>query len=341
MITGIAYSTTYNVYAVIYDQSGRHTTTSVQNVSTLTAVAAIGTTGYKNLQSAVNAATSNQTVTLLSSTTENVNIASGKVLTINLNGNTLTGIGEALVNNGTLTIGGGTVKGGGTSKAVVNNKIITINDGTYTAATDNNNQTFWNSQNAQATIKNGNFSNSGGLVSGGAIASSGTLTIENGSNISVSGYWAIHSNGTLTINGGKFTGTQYGVVVSGGTTNINYGTIISNQDGIGLTAGTVTINKGGPSNVGPTIEGNQFGISIYDGYTANINAYGGTITGKNQDGIATIGKGGTINIGNGTTCPTIKGKGWGVAVNTSGIGLNLHNCTSYLSGGYGPYYKKS
>lgn len=81
-----------------------------------TDVAAIGDVGYVTLQEAITAASNDDTVVLLKDATENINIPSGKKMTLDINGKTLTGTGETsvIINKGNLIVKGnnGIITGG-------------------------------------------------------------------------------------------------------------------------------------------------------------------------------------------------------------------------------------
>ena len=121
-----------------------------------TGAAEIGDTQYSSVQAAVTAAKSGDTVTMNHSSVEDVVIPSGKTVTLDLNGMTLTGktaaaskamtsgetgvpfIQAAITNAGTLTVtGSGTVRAAGKYDAALFNKAdaaATLNGGTFTDA---------------------------------------------------------------------------------------------------------------------------------------------------------------------------------------------------------------
>ena len=91
---------------------------------------------YSTVQSAINSAT-NVTVKVLANVTESLSIASGKTVTLNLNGKTITYAGRVLDTRGTTTINGsGTLKGTGTSveSSVVNYGTLTLSSITITSS---------------------------------------------------------------------------------------------------------------------------------------------------------------------------------------------------------------
>ena len=105
-ITGGTFTSDVSAYVpdrYIYNSE----TKTVEPLGETNAVAKIGGTYYKTLADAVTAADTT-TVTLLKDTTENVTIPTGKTITLDLNGKTLSGGKNnnkaALLNNGTVTI---------------------------------------------------------------------------------------------------------------------------------------------------------------------------------------------------------------------------------------------
>ena len=99
-------------------------------------VAQIGDAKYSTLQAAVTAAgTTPSTITLLKDTKEDITIANGQTITLDLSDFTLTNqSGHTITNNGTLTIeGSGTVDNVTHAKAALwNNATVTLNGGNFT-----------------------------------------------------------------------------------------------------------------------------------------------------------------------------------------------------------------
>lgn len=95
-----------------------------------TVVAKIGEQGYATLQAAVEAATDGQTIVLVASTAEDITVANGKDITIDLNGKTVKN-----VTSDTITVALGaklTITGTGTVDNVTHGKAALINNGTAT-----------------------------------------------------------------------------------------------------------------------------------------------------------------------------------------------------------------
>ena len=173
--------------------------------------------GYDTLAAAIAAAESGATVKLLADVNENVEIAAGKNLTLDLNGFTLNG-------------------GTGTNKAALTNYgTITITD---------------SSEAKTGTIKRDDIGTVG-ETSYYVILNQGTMTIESGNVINNSGYKKANSTGsmvgsslicngdcnggsTLTINGGTFTQYNFIAIKNGalGVLNVTGGMITSNHSAI-------------------------------------------------------------------------------------------------------------
>lgn len=186
-------------------------------LKTVEAVASVGSKQYGSLQAAIDAATAGQTVTLLTNVNENVEIAAGKELTLDLNGKTLSG-------------------GTGTAKAAL------YNLGTITIRDSSAAQT--------GTIKR----DDAGIedeTSYYVIRNEGTMTIESGNVINNSGYRKTNPTGsmigsslicngdcdggsTLTIKGGTFTQNNFIAIKNGalGVLHVTGGTITSNHSAI-------------------------------------------------------------------------------------------------------------
>lgn len=202
---------------------------------------------YDSLAEAIAAAEAGQTVRLLTNATEDVTIAENKVLTLDLNGFTLTNTegSHTIVNNGTLTImdskGNGTVDNVTHARAaIVNYGTMTLAGGTYTRSLENpeNNKdsgggnsfyTILNDKGGSLTIKDGvtvtnvgHFSSM--ICNGNDAVEDTTLTIEGG--LFSGGINTIKNGefGKLTINGGSFTNATQCVVMNWNEASITCGT---------------------------------------------------------------------------------------------------------------------
>ena len=201
---------------------------------------------YDSLAEAIAAAEAGQTVRLLTNATEDVTIAENKVLTLDLNGFTLTNTegSHTIVNNGTLTImdskGNGTVDNVTHARAaIVNYGTMTLAGGTYTRskecgktpydANGNSFYTILNDKGGSLTIKDGvtvtnvgHFSSM--ICNGNDAVEDTTLTIEGG--LFSGGINTIKNGefGKLTINGGSFTNATQCVVMNWNEASITGGT---------------------------------------------------------------------------------------------------------------------
>lgn len=203
---------------------------------------------YTSLAEAIAAAEAGQTVRLLADATEDVTIAENKVLTLDLNGFTLTNTegSHTIVNNGTLTIkDSSAVKSGKVDNvtharaAIVNYGTMTLAGGTYTRskecgktpydANGNSFYTILNDKGGSLTIKDGvTVTNEGHFSSmicnGNDAVEDTTLTIEGG--LFSGGINTIKNGefGKLTINGGSFTNATQCVVMNWNEASITGGT---------------------------------------------------------------------------------------------------------------------
>ena len=212
------------------------------------------------------------TIKLGADITASITIASGKTITLDLNGHKLTNEAgkHTITNNGTLTITGtGTVDNvSHACAAIVNNGTATLNGGTYTRSkenSDNNKEdakgnsfyTILSDNGATMTINEGvtvtNVGNFSSMIRNGGTSAS-TLII-NGGTFS-GGLNAIKNDeaGVLTINGGDFSNTSQFVVMNWHKTTINGGSFkaLSSAEAVLFTAkyaenkavGELTIKNG-------------------------------------------------------------------------------------------------
>lgn len=136
------------VYIQVSDASGNAAIVSADvGTASENAVASVGTAKYDTLAAAIAAAGNGQTVTLLKDVTENITIAEGDTITLNLNGKNITNAATqapTITNNGTLTITGiGTIDNQARTDsnhyllpAILNNGTATLNGGTFTRSLD-------------------------------------------------------------------------------------------------------------------------------------------------------------------------------------------------------------
>ncbi len=183
------------------------------------------------------------TIKLGADITASITIASGKTITLDLNGHKLTNEAgkHTITNNGTLTITGtGTVDNvTHQHAAIVNNGTATLNGGTYTRSkenSDNNKEdakgnsfyTILSDNGATMTINEGvtvtNVGHFSSMICNGGTSASTSTMIINGGTFN-GGLNAIKNDeaGVLTINGGDFSNTSQFVVMNWHKTTINGG----------------------------------------------------------------------------------------------------------------------
>ena len=227
-------------------------------------VAAVGGIGYVSLQTAINAAGSGATVTLLKDTSETVNIAEGKDIVLDLNGKTLTSdkASTATVSNdGTVRITS-SVEGGKITRGTTRYYVI-LNHGTMTI-------------DGAVTVENTNGSDTSSLIDNGwynpADRPEGkyaVLTIDGGEFVTATPI-AIKNDefGRLTVNGGTFTATNQSVQ-NWGYAELHGGHFTSQV--IGWSYDNMPDDK-----YGTVIDGGKYdsGVgSIYSGATGNVMGY--------------------------------------------------------------------
>ena len=308
-INELSPNTKYYAKITVYDVAG-NSNTSTTSFTTKAAVAQVGSTYYTSAQNAVNSISSSGTVKLVNNTTEIVEIASGKNITLDLNGKTITG---KIKNNGTLILSGGTVNGSEQKyeHGIENNGTATINSGTYKGyyqgvinykgTTTIKGGTFYGSQYDGVLAKTGTVNIYNGTFSGGhsgaySGTTSGTLKISGGTFTSGSvgaigsdggevivtagtfkgvGAHAFYSKaGNIYIKGGTFTTTTEidAFTVKAGTVEISGGSITGGLSGFAINSGKVTVTGG-------TFRGNKYNGFWNDTATVYIN--GGNFSGKN------------------------------------------------------------
>lgn len=223
-------------------------------------------------------ATNNLVIKLAADSTKTFTIAEGEVMTINLNGNTLTNVeGSAtVVNSGTLTIsdrtGTGTIDGTTHKKAAIENKAgatLIIESGIITRSAEASTSPSDSGGNSYYVIDN-----------------SGTLIINGGEIRGKSFYSSLIRNigpdSKLIVNGGKLTNNF--IVLKNddeGTMEINNGVITcAAEKGSALQNwGKATIN-GGTFNAEADLARSLWASTWSDDYTSETIINGGTFNGK-------------------------------------------------------------
>ena len=256
------------------------------------AVAQVDGGYYDSLQDAINAAERGETVVLLKDTTENVTIASGKDLQLDLNGKTLT---ETTYMD---------VQG-----------VLTIKDSTATSAPQ------ISSNYETVTYQSGKIANTG---TGILVSNGGELTLESGCVHSTSGNginvngntnmegWENAIDSAVTITGGYVHSREYGIGVygNGAVVNVEGGVVVaddngaiagngsynsdSNGDGVKDNYGGTEINIRGGTVIGHIVSPGYIAVGIYHPQNGELNISGGTIYADNGVGICI--RNGSLNI---------------------------------------------
>ena len=274
--------------AVFYDGESDSSTQG----SGLEMVAEVNGYQYSTIQSAIESAEAGQTVTLLKDTTENVTIASGKDLQLDLNGKTLT---ETTYMD---------VQG-----------VLTIKDSTATSAPQ------ISSDYETVTYQSGKIANTG---TGILVSNGGELTLESGCVHSTSGNginvngntkmegWENAIDSAVTITGGYVHSREYGIGVygNGAVVNVEGGVVVaddngaiagngsynsdSNGDGVKDNYGGTEINIRGGTVIGHIVSPGYIAVGIYHPQNGELNISGGTIYADNGVGICI--RNGSLNI---------------------------------------------
>ena len=254
------------------------------------ALASVGDSKYQSLTDAIDAAQDGQTVTLLADATEDVTIAAGKNIVLDLGGKTLTNTnaGKAtltIAKDATATVKNGSIVGGTGFYTIQNNGTATLEDVTATAGnTGSSMLDNWGT----LTIESGSYSGGLNVVKseeGSTLSiTGGTFTLDYAPS---SGYTAvILVYGDTTISGGEFVQTatpKWGnpqVVMTGvvegytAITRVTGGHFTNKKSGSNIFHG---LGKATSDNF--EVSGGTFNKSISEGYCAD-----GFIPTKNADG---------------------------------------------------------
>ena len=271
-------------------------------------VAQVGFKAYTSLQAAIDAAQDGETVTLLADATEDVTVAAGKSITLDLGGKTLTNTnaGKAtltIAGDATATVKNGSIVGGTGYYTIDNYGTATLEDVTATA----------------------------GNTDSSMIRNDGTLTIESGSYSGGLNVVKSEEDSTLNINGGRFelsyaTSGYTGVVFAYGNTTITGGEFIQSLTTTGRWNHPQVIATG-----------------MVEGHPSFTKITGGTFTNKYSDGsniFRGVGKGtsdnfevsgGTFNksvpssyFADGLTCAKNSDGTYGIATAIAQIGTDRY-----------------
>ena len=288
-------NTTYVADGYVMETSSGETgmyTVSPKTEKTDNDVAVVDGQYFTQLQNAINAAERGETVALLKDTTENVTIASGKDLQLDLNGKTLT---ETTYMD---------VQG-----------VLTIKDSTATSAPQ------ISSDYETVTYQSGKIANTG---TGILVSNGGKLTLESGcvhstfgNGINVNGNtnmegWDNAIDSSVTITGGYVHSREYGIGVygNGAVVNVEGGVVVaddngaiagngsynsdSNGDGVTDNYGGTEINIRGGTVIGHIVSPGYIAVGIYHPQNGELNISGGTIYADNGVGICI--RNGSLNI---------------------------------------------
>ena len=288
-------NTTYVADGYVMETSSGETgmyTVSPKTEKTDNDVAVVDGQYFTQLQNAINAAERGETVALLKDTTENVTIASGKDLQLDLNGKTLT---ETTYMD---------VQG-----------VLTIKDSTATSAPQ------ISSDYETVTYQSGKIANTG---TGILVSNGGKLTLESGCVHSTSGNginvngntnmegWENAIDSAVTITGGYVHSREYGIGVygNGAVVNVEGGVVVaddngaiagngsynsdSNGDGVTDNYGGTEINIRGGTVIGHIVSPGYIAVGIYHPQNGELNISGGTIYADNGVGICI--RNGSLNI---------------------------------------------
>ena len=213
-------------------------------------VAYVAGKGFDTLQAAIDAAQDGETIQLLADATEDVTVAAGKNIALDLGGKMLTNTNAnpkqatlSIAQGATATVKNGSVIGGTSFYTIQNNGTATLEDVTATA----------------------------GNTDSSMIDNWGTLTIENGSYAGGLNVVKSEEDSTLTINGGKF---ELSYAVSN-----KYNGVILAYGNTTITGGEFVCNATGPYRAHPQC----VATGVVDGYTSFTKITGGTFTNNFSD----------------------------------------------------------
>ena len=234
-LKGLSAGTKYYARVIVYDVAGNPKTSSTIEFTTGAGVAQVGDTIYTSVQNAVNAISSSSAteIKLLVNRKESITIPSGKKISFNLNGKTLSYNGTIIKNYGTLTLNGGNIQTTGNNiQSIINSGELYL----YSANILGNDG--W-------TLNNiGTF-----YMFGGSITSKST---NNGA--------AVINFGNFYMSSGKIEGDENGIATRGGNTNISGGTIVSNASSSSGAWAFIVDSKGTAIIQNATITGGRAAI---------------------------------------------------------------------------------
>ncbi len=262
-----------DTYTVTYNSEGNY----VVGGDSSSAVAQNTTTGvcYETLQAAIDAASSGDTIQLLSDVTEDITIANGQTIILDLNGKKITNSStHTIVNYGTLTITDSSEENSGTvdnvthaKAALVNYGTATLLGGTYKRSAEAGSSSSNNGGNSYYTIMNYN------QMTVGTEGEECSVVIENNgcySSCVANGYPTTNDKTSAQTITDEVTPT---LTIYGGTISGGINTIRNCYDGVLNIYGGTFKNNSDTSTLCTVIKNHNI-ANIYDGtFTATGNAY--------------------------------------------------------------------
>ena len=299
--------------ALTQDENGTIVEDTNKNI-----VARVDGIGFTDLASAIAAADDGDTVTLLANVNEDVLIPADADLTLDLNVFALTNVSDhTITNNGTLTIvGNGTVDNiTHAHAAIMNNGTMTINGGTFTRSQETQDYVDDGADNSWYTVVNkGTMTINDGTFT---TADGQSANLGNRSSLIRNGDATDNSNVTLAINGGTFTSganvlkNEAGAVISsitGGVFTMDNSVISwSGGNNVVQNAGTITSITGGTfraigSGMSADEDSSYYRHGIWNsGSIANMGGDVSFVMEGDQNQLICLGTGGTeLNITGGS-----------------------------------------
>lgn len=282
-------------------------------------VASVGEQEYASIESAISNAGTDAVIKILKDVAENINIDSGKNISLDLNGKTISGIVKVY---GALTILDNTV----TSAPLVSDDYCNV---TYNAGKIINQKGAVYVENGGSLILNSGIVESredvGIRVSANDAPNSGDVTL---------GY------ASLTVNGGYITAQEYGIGVygRGAVLNINDGVVVSKDNAAVAGNGTnnsssyyggTTINISGGTMIGHITSEGYIACGIYHPQKGELNITGGTIYA--DGGVGVLMRGGVLTMKGGEVISTgsVQGKIGDSQIVQNCYGIQIDGSSNY------------
>ena len=221
-------------YVWVKDTAGNVSNSKTCKVSTVAAIARVGSVYYSSITNAVSSISSTGAVVMCSDATEYVTIPSSKNITLNTNTKTITG---KITNNGTLTItGNGMILLDKNDKCLVNNSTATLK---------------------AASIKNTN--------GGWPLYNTGTFTMTGGSIIGQGGNASsvVMNTKKFNMSGGTLSGAHYGLTTRGANavSTVTGGTIKTSH----ATQWAVKVDTNGTAYISNAVISGKYAVTVEKG----------------------------------------------------------------------------